>query len=61
MRGPTDSSQSNQARSPEAVPIRNALMKINMKTACKLVRALMVWFAACRYPLLVCGVSRMDL
>src|SRR5258705_2126839 len=33
-----------RARSPEAIPIRNALMKINMKSPCKLVRALLDWF-----------------
>lgn len=33
-----------RALSPEAVPIRNAFMKINMKIPCKLVGALLSWF-----------------
>jgi ligand-binding sensor domain-containing protein len=52
-----------RARSPEAVPIRNALMKINIETPRKLVRALLGRFdgLCLRYPFAVCGVPRTDL
>ena len=52
-----------RALSPEAVPIRNAMMKINMENSCKLVRGFLGRFdnLYLRYPFVVCGVIRTDL